>query len=935
MEDSSQRWMVKDKRGRIFGPFSTERLFGLIKRTAFTGEELLAIYPDGEFRDISKTPQFYDLLLETLAKENRLMSEQERQIELTKSQQLVKNEIPPEEPRVNRAVREQKISVMPPQQPDNHSSIPPLTKRESVSAKQETIELQPKEKFKLESEDKRKIFIAVAVLFVGALIYILLDDGPLGSAPPSGQIELIYPRQKQEPVSEADAKKQLALALQMFQQDSFSSYFRVMNIVVGLLESGYANVDAMSLLCLSYRELWPYANQDSKDITALSKMAQISSQKDPVGLSSATCKVVQLLLGGQADGAASLTDSTLNEHPAAPAFYEFKASMLASRGETLTAIGYLEKAQQLWPKWLKILQQKAELLTKDNRQSEAAQVYNDILKQNSNHPAAQINLGELEYFVFKHLQNGIDLVKAGLEADRLPRGLASRGYLLLAVQYQRDHKTSDAVSAANKAFSLDPTNLSAKEILRQLGAEEKIDENASDRELVALGEEYLKKGNNFAAQAQFKTAFEINPQNARAAFLAAQSLWELNQSVEAIEWAKKAVQADKTLVGAHVLLADYYSQKYNFKMANQMLQAVHKIAPKSYQVLSGFALIELRRFNYKGAIEMARRALKLYDTDIETLTILAAAYLGARESAGAYETILKAITLDANNRKTQSVYTEILAEYKGVDEAVEYLKNRINTYPQRGEYKIMLAKIFIKDDRIAPAIEVLDQALALNDKNKEALILMGTAQEKAGDNRAALKAYLSAATLDPADVHPSFLAGELYIKINDLKKAVEQFQQVVRINQMYPRAHYQLGKTALLMGEPDIAFQESVLEKRINPSLTDGYILAGDVYMAKRDYAKAAAEYQRAVSIQPQTSLYISLARAYRLLENYNVASSLLAKVKADTGNPDLYKEQGAVFEGRGEKSEAVLAYQKYLMLLPSAPDREVIKSRIKGLGGP
>jgi Flp pilus assembly protein TadD len=65
------------------------------------------------------------------------------------------------------------------------------------------------------------------------------------------------------------------------------------------------------------------------------------------------------------------------------------------------------------------------------------------------------------------------------------------------------------------------------------------------------------------------------------------------------------------------------------------------------------------------------------------------------------------------------------------------------------------------------------------------------------------------------------------------------------------------------------------------------------------------------------------------------VAQSLLNRaVKAEDGNPEIYKEQGALFEAQGSRAEAVVAYKKYLDLSPNAIDRALIDARIRNLGG-
>src|SRR5690606_23703429 len=100
------------------------------------------------------------------------------------------------------------------------------------------------------------------------------------------------------------------------------------------------------------------------------------------------------------------------------------------------------------PKWAKLSFEKAALLSKENRKNEAASLYREVLKQNPAHPAAKIHLGELEYFEFRNLKSGVELVKTGLESDRVERAHSSKAYVLLAVQFEREQKILEAVDSA-------------------------------------------------------------------------------------------------------------------------------------------------------------------------------------------------------------------------------------------------------------------------------------------------------------------------------------------------------------------------------------------------------------------------------------------------------------------------------------------------------
>ena len=58
---------------------------------------------------------------------------------------------------------------------------------------------------------------------------------------------------------------------------------------------------------------------------------------------------------------------------------------------------------------------------------------------------------------------------------------------------------------------------------------------------------------------------------------------------------------------------------------------------------------------------------------------------------------------------------------------------------------------------------------------------------------------------------------------------------------------------------------------------------------------------------------------------------SLLRQAQAlESGNPEIYKEQGAIFHQRAMADEAVAAYDTYLRLVPNAPDKAEIEAKIR-----
>ena len=440
------------------------------------------------------------------------------------------------------------------------------------------------------------------------------------------------------------------------------------------------------------------------------------------------------------------------------------------------------------------------------------------------------------------------------------------------------------------------------------------------------------------AQAQYKTAFEADPKSGISAMKAARCLWALNQSMDAIDWMKKAVAADPQLTAAAVFLAEYYARRFDFQSATQILAKTQRLQPNSYEVYRGLANVELIRNNFKGSVQYGTRALKLYESDLDTYLIMAKANLGLRDFQAAERFAARAIELDFNSTEAQSLFGKSQAGLRGVDAGATYLQSLINRYviikgkqiPQAAiEYRVTLGDIYLSDQRNQPAEQAYQQALTFDPENKKAL--MGLAKSLQAQNKQAqsLEAFLRAAVLDPSDADPIYYSGQLYAEVGKPKEALKQFERVLKINSRFPRAHVALGQMYLRTGDSKTALDEALKEREINPGLRDSFILSAEAYFSMKQYSNCAAEYQQAAKGQRDASLLTKMARCYRLSGALDSAQSLLKQAQSiESGNPDVYKEQGAIFQMKGMADEAVAAYDTYLKLMPAASDRAEIERR-------
>jgi tetratricopeptide (TPR) repeat protein len=716
-------------------------------------------------------------------------------------------------------------------------------------------------------------------------------------------------------------------------------------------------LEARGLLCLVHKQLWPFSRQGAGDLNVVNEISRTTKQVDISSPYGDICESVKLFVNGKYREVRGLLATALElEHQFSllPVLYFFKAEILEVDKDLVNSSAYYEQAGKIWEKWITPKFALANIYRRQGRVQDAASLLNWINKRNPKHKGAKIELGILWHKYFKDKDKAYNFLTGALgSSSKVSQELESEGYLSLA-EIMLDKKDSKrARDYAQKGYTLNPNNMTIKQLYLRLGGNEKsVKDKKVNNELMFLGDQFARQGDNLAAQAEYKAAFEADPKNGTAAMRAAKCLWSLNQSFESIDWLRKAVKAEPKLIAAHVLLADYLGQKFDFEGARQVLANAITVEPGSYEVLKGLASMELRRNNIGAALTYAQKSLKIFDGDIETYIVLANANSAMANSTtpgnkkeiemkeiaqrDALRFATKAIELDSTNAEAQIIYANILAQSSGIEMAISYLKEKIKKFSYSTEYRIGLAKLYQSEDRFAQAKDIYTDVVEADPKNKKAFIGLGLCNKALGLNDVALKNFLKAAVVDPSDGEALFHAGILYLELNRSNEAINQFQRVQKINPFFPKTNYYTGKAQFQLGNFKDALIAAQAEKKKNPELADSYILAAEVYEVQKQFAECAAEYSAAIKKKHSTSeTFVRAAQCYRQSGSLDVSENMLEQaLNLESGYAEIYKEQGALFEMRGDLRAAAASYNKYIGLAPNAKDRSEIEHKINSLAG-
>lgn len=928
-------WLIRNAALKIEGPFSSEQITEKIQRDTYSGDEYIQKQPNGEWIKLSQHPEFCDVLLDNIQNidsrkhyddEDESVSAQSRsKINPVNTGDAQNSQTPQYGKAVKPGSKKENTEVK--NSADLKIPVPkPITK-----ALDDVIELKNiNEHVHQETikRSKKPLFIVGGALLVVGIALLFKPKTA------EGKLHLLVPRSKQVALSPQQVNEKLKKSLLFFQRDTFSSYIAAENQLVEVIEGSPQNTQAMQLLCLTYRELWPYVYQDSKDLAAVAKITKDAKVLNPSGVDGGVCEIVNLLVMDRAEDASHLTDSWLQLQPQLSVLYDFKGEILLINKDYLTALPYYEKTSSLWPQWQKSYIQQARSQTYLSQYTKAIENYKYVLQIIPEHLVAKVELGLLELHLFQHLDRAMDLIHSAISQkdDRMPQWVESNALVGLGdIEIQKGHK-SQAIDYFKKAYKLNSSNRDAKARLDNYLGRGSTPENSDPNELLAQCSHYLKSGEYFSAQAECKAAYQKDPKRGTAALKAGQALWQLNQTGDAISWVQKAIQSDSQLVDAYVTLADYYGQRYDFESAAKVLQTAFQRMPKRYEIIRGFAMMSNRKRDFKSAETYAAQALKMYDSDSESFLIMAQAKMGLKKYTEAQDYVGRAIELDTTNAEAQSLYAKVLVGVSGPSIGIEYINKLILNFPKQTKYRMALAEIFIQNENYPEAEQMLKQLIALEPENKKAIISLGSVYKSQNRYNEALGQFFSAGSKDPSDANPIFMAGELYFQTGKYENAAKQFDQVLRQNPRYPLAHYQKGRSLLMIAQYAAALEEAKQEQTINPNIPEGYLLSAEANYALKNFTQCAGDFQKAIAkAQMPTEVYVKMSRCYRRSGALDAALSLLRQAASrESGFADLYRELGAIYQTKGVAEEALKAYENYLQLNPSANDRGQVEAQMR-----
>ena len=964
----SKLWLIKDKKGRIFGPYNEKEVCFYIGEGEFKGEELCSSYPVGKWKPLSTHSVFYEKILaklneksdsafqskESISTEESSIGEVSTEEEAIEPTRII---TPREESTSSKAKEKKKVRIK-------------LSKKfkEELSGGEEEESVIEMETFKGRLIDKLIVSLKVPFLFfvllsVCAVVFFIQDEKGKNEE----QVRLLSVSETREPLKKEELGKKLQKALNTFFKSGVSDYISSQLQYVNILEGNPGEVIVYHYLCLVYLEIWSFSRQDTRDKNTLRKTLNLISTKDRGGIFSDSCKSVKALIDKDPEKSLMITNSSLNaidESYSPIFFYYLKAKALIDLNKKTEARAYLQNIRKLRSEWIAPYMLDAQMFYEKGEYDLASKLYERVLSVFPGHISAGLRMGILEYKHFKKTQKSearLQSIFHNLNSLVEPH-IMIEAYIVLANVYLRQNDRKKVVEYLNKATALDPEHPDVVALKLSLGEKGNF-ENTKIKAwgLIYKGDMLVSQGKCSSARDYFQKAYEAdNRRNSLAALRMAQCYWQSGHSGQAIRWLRNSINADSKMLEAYFLLADYLSYLYDFESAKDILDAAKNQRPSNYDLFKAYALLSFRQKKYNSAVSYAKRSLDFYTSDTEIYVLLSKTYRALGKNDKAFANAERAIQEDGNNIQARIVYALGLDPVYSFHKAESYFKKLIDHFPLITDYSQALGEFYFEKEMYEEALALFEGIIQKDPKFKPAYIFLGRISQDMSRREGgrlgqkyeqALRYFLDASLLDISDPEPVFYSGLTHMDHEQYQSAENEFEKILQINPNYPLIHYYIGRVNFLQqGEENLekALKFARTQAAKDPDHFLPYKLAGDIYRSiskgvfedpqeKRvTYELCAKEYQKALKY-----LKTDLETSSGLIECYKGAGDLdsalqlalqLIKEEGLSGHPQFYREIASIFELKNQYEKARTYYISYFDLEPGAKDRKQIEARINRL---
>jgi len=443
--------------------------------------------------------------------------------------------------------------------------------------------------------------------------------------------------------------------------------------------------------------------------------------------------------------------------------------------------------------------------------------------------------------------------KGQLALDAYDHGLrinpsSLEGMSGLAQTYNAIGRKDEAESMLNRILAADP---------KRIG------------DLLLLGEIYLQSGQYDQALGPLDRAERMQPQPRSELLLALayQRKQQFDEAKRYLEMAKKRAPNNPEVLRS---LAAFYRQTGNYAAAISALKGIHDPPP---DVKAELAYTYQLSGKPEEAAKLYAQAADAAPKDLNLQLSAAQAQLAAGSLDTAKGYLKRAADLEPENYRLHAIRGEVARIEERNQDAIQEYTAALSNLPQAPSegllYSIQLHMNLVElyqrthDENSAKTQLGIAQSriasLDVQGKGREEFLrLRAMIKLAGGDSEGALHDVNEALALNPKDPNALQLNGDVLAKMRRYEDAAAVYKKILVIDPVNRQALLSLGSVSRELGNDRDAEKYFQRLASAYPHLYVPHLALGDMYTSRRDFAKAETEYKKAHELAPSNSLIVA-----------------------------------------------------------------------------
>lgn len=288
-------------------------------------------------------------------------------------------------------------------------------------------------------------------------------------------------------------------------------------------------------------------------------------------------------------------------------------------------------------------------------------------------------------------------------------------------------------------------------------------------------------------------------------------------------------------------LARAYVAKNDMEQARLQLEAAIKIRPDFLVARDMLCRIYLQKRDYAKALKEADDTIALNKNDVQARLSRSTALMGVGDKAKAADELNSVLQLAPNNpearyqvgflawqdkdyKKAEQVFgdlykanpkdvrglvgmVETMASANRMDDAIKLMEKTVNQQPDRRDFRLVLANMYVRDQRYDDAIHLLQELLKSEPKSADLLLRLAETERRKGDINLAIDTFRRASQANPTDTRPLLQLGLLMDGTGRREQAKPIYEQILKIQPDHPIA---LNNLAFIKAEEGVDLDEAL-----------------------------------------------------------------------------------------------------------------------------